>query len=105
MDKSTVKKIWNAVDNLEKNPELLAKVSPRKFINEKFLKDEKGNYITYHKFNGTYHENYRLIKSLNLGHHPTKEETDEVKFYSVAKLMGNGDAKKGIEKFAQQFKH
>jgi len=102
MDETIRKKIWNAVDTLEDNPELLAKVSPRNFFrhdkNGNLMKDENGNYITHHKFQGTYHENYRLVKSLNLGHRPTKEETNECQFYSVAKLIGDGDAQKGIKK-------
>ena len=75
MDKETQKRIWQAVDEADKNP----------------------------NFSGTYWENYRLVKSLNLGHRPTKEETDEASFYAVAKILGDGDADRGIEKFLSQF--
>jgi len=68
------KRIWKAVDDTDKS------------------------------FSGTYWENYHLIKYLNLGHRPTKEETDEASFYSVAKYIGEGDADKGIKKVLSQFK-
>jgi len=35
----------------------------------------------------TYWDAYELIKSLNLGHQPTKAETDEVAFYAAYLVM------------------
>ena len=35
----------------------------------------------------TYWDAFRLIQSLNLGHKPTKEETDEVIFYATYLLI------------------
>jgi len=93
LNKEVAKKICDAVDDFEKNPEKL-----------KGIKNGSGYYThSGRKFNGTYWENYFIVKSLNLGHHPTKAETDEANFYAVAKVMGNGDAEKGIKKFLSQF--
>jgi hypothetical protein len=77
MENSIRKKIEDAVDNLYKTDF------------EKFRRD-------------TYWDNYRLVKSLNLGHRPTKEETDSVMFYSVAKLIGKGNANDGIQRVLDQ---
>ena len=88
MDETIRKKIWKAVDEAEKNPEIL-----------KGIKNGSGYYTHSGKrYEGTYWENYYIIKSLKLGHRPTKEETNECQFYSVAKLIGDGDAQKGIKK-------
>jgi len=89
LNREVAKKIHDAVDTIDQKPELLKYIARGKYLNP--------------KFSGTYWENYYLVKSLNLGHRPTKVETDEVMFYSVAKLLGNGDADKGIEKFLSQF--
>jgi len=90
-DKETIKKIWKAVDEAEIDPSFLRGVSTG----------------VYHhngkRYDGTYWENYYIIKKLNLGHRPTKDETDEASFYAVAKLLGKGDAQKGIENFLGQF--
>ena len=92
IDKETQKKIWGAVDYAEMNPSVLKGVG-----------NGCGRYHHGDKYYGTYWENYRIIKNLNLGHKPTKEETDECKFYAVAKLLGKGDAQKGIQNFLGQF--
>jgi hypothetical protein len=71
MDKQTQQKIWKAIDN---DPDFKLK---------------------------TYRNHYQLIKTLNLGHRPTKEETSECMFYSVAKVAGKGDAMLGIKKIVE----
>jgi len=88
MEQGLRKRIWKAVDEFEKNPEKL-----------RGIKNGSGYYThSGQRYDGTYHENYHIIKSLNLGHRPTKEETDECSFYAVAKLIGDGDAVKGVKK-------
>jgi hypothetical protein len=91
MNKELANKIHDAVDYAELNPLILKGIKDG-------LRKHPGN-----RYGGTYWENYHIIKRLNLGHRPTKEETDECSFYAVAKLLGKGDAQKGIQNFLGQF--
>jgi hypothetical protein len=92
MDKELTKKIHDAVDYAELNPLILKGIKTG-------LRKHPGN-----KYGGTYWENYYIIKRLNLGHRPTKEETWECSLYAVAKLLGGGDAERGKQRFLDQFK-
>jgi len=95
MDEELRKRIWEAVDEVEKNPKPLKDI--------KLGLGYSGGEHSGMKYQGTYWENYHIIKSLDLGHRPTKEETNECMFYAVAKLIGKGDADKGIKKVLSQF--
>lgn len=52
--------------------------------------------------NTTYWDHYRLVKSLNFGHRPTKTETDEVLFFGLSLLQNPKDWRKGAQELGEK---
>lgn len=93
MDKQTQEKIWKAVEKAKTDETYAKSLGCSKLWNTDTVGDE-----SRYQFSGRYRERYNLIKSLNLCHRPTKEETDEAIFYAVFKtLEEQGEARRDVK--------
>lgn len=94
-DKDIIDRIHKAVDYAESHPGALKGM----LIHHGIRQSDVGEV-----YRGTYWENYYIVKTCNLDHRPTRDETDEASFYAVAKILGDGNADLGCKRVLESMK-